>query len=174
MTKKELEIIKGIVNEVVVENNKVLLAKMESMEKRIDGLSIDNAVGTKTKATSKSPKSSTPTKSAKTKTEATPLKVQEVKEVKDALAEELGYDVVEVKYATKSARLKKTYFIRQMRYMKDRKYREEAMNREGRLRTDKGFEKFKCYEFSTLEAVKTALKAVKKSKDAYKKSVANA
>lgn len=157
MTKKELEIIKGIVNEVVVENNKVLLAKMESMEKRINGLSIDNAVVTKTKAT----KTTTKTKSAKTTAKAT----KGVENVSVALADDLGYDVV---------MFDGVYYIRQTTYQKDRKYRELAMKNDGRLRTDKGFEKMKCYEFKTLNAVQTALKAVKKSKDAYKKSVAKA
>ena len=167
MTKKELETIKGIVNEVVVENNKVLLARIDTMEKQMKKLSVDNIVPTTSKATKTTTKKTT-TKSAKTTAKATP-KVYGIKSIKNALAEELGYDVVEIKHRTTYS-----YFIRQMRYMKDRKYREEAMNREGRLRTDKGFEKFKCYEFSTLEAVQTALEAVKKSKDAYKKSVAKA
>ena len=169
MTKKELETIKSIVNEVVVENNKVLLSRMESMEKQIKSLSVDKAVVTKTKATKTTTK--TTTKSAKATTpKATKSSGKvEVKAVNVEMAEDLGYDVVEVKSKTTD-----TYFIRQTRYMKDRKYREEAMKNEGRLRTDEGFEKMKCYEFATLNAVKTALKAVKKSKDAYKKSVAKA
>lgn len=65
MNKKELDLIKGIVNDVVAENNKVLLAKMESMEAQIKALSVDNAVVVKESAPEK-PKN-TPKKSGTTK-----------------------------------------------------------------------------------------------------------
>ena len=173
MTKKEYETIKGIVNEVVAENNKVLLSRMESMEKRINGLSIDNAVGTKTKATKKSTKTTTKaTKAPTTKSKATKSTSKfDVKGVNVAMAEDLGYDVVKV---TNKDSDEVTYYIRQTTYQRNRKYREEAMKNEGRLREDKGMEKMKCYEFDTLEAVKTALKAVNKMIENYKKSVAKA
>ena len=174
MTKKEYETIKGIVNEVVAENNKVLLSRMESMEKRINGLSIDKAVVTKTNATSKSTK----TKSAKTTAKVVKPKVSPskfgkfgVKAVSVPMAEDLGYDVVKV---TDRDTDEVTYYIRQTTYQRNRKYREEDMKNGGRFREDKGMEKMKCYEFETLEAVKTALKAVNKMIADYKKSVANA
>ena len=157
MTKKEYETIKGIVNEVVAENNKVLLSRMDSMEKQIKSLSVDKAVVTKTKAT----KTTTKTKSAKTTAKTT----KGVETVSVALAEDLGYDVV---------MFDGVYYIRQTVYQRNRKYREEAMNNEGRLRTDKGFEKMKCYEFKTKAEVDKALKAVNKMIADYKKSVAKA
>ena len=157
MVKKDLELIKGIVNEVVTENNKVLLAKMESMEKQIKALSVVDKAPSPVKVVSKP----STTKSAKSTKSVKVTKAQAgVQVIEYPLATDLGYDVVEYN---------DVFYIRQTTFQKDRKYRELAMKNDGRLMKDS---KMKCYEFKTFYEVEKALKAIKKSKDAYKKSVA--
>ena len=73
LNKKDFETITGIVNNALVENNKVLLARIDTMEKQIKKLSVDNAV----KETPKATKSASTKKSAP-KTKATSKKSAKV------------------------------------------------------------------------------------------------
>lgn len=155
MVKKDVELFKSIVNEVVAENLKPIESRLNAMEKQLKALSVDNSVTVEKQATSKSTKSTKSTKKA-TKSEPT----VKITVLDKPLAKELGYDVV---------KWNESLYIRQTTYQKDRKYRELAMKNDGRLMKDS---KMKCYEFKTEAEVDKALKAIKKSKDAYKKSVA--
>lgn len=147
-------------NKVLDEKLAPIQTKLNSIEKKVNALSVkDNGVKeTKATTTTRSSKSAKTTKSAKTEEPAKKGKLQ-------TLAEEFGMSLD--RYIKGKVT---TYVLTQTGYIRDRYYLEKAMDNKGEV--IKG-SKFKQYTFKTDEkGIEKVLKAMQKSRNDYRKTLA--